>query len=281
MKLLGTPGSLIAGHHLKASYRWVVAFVLFWLASPLFLAAQNITCTLSFTPATGTAPLSTTATGGCTDVVGNIVSESLDWGDGTPPAPILVFGNFSLPHTYASPATFAATLSATDDLGQFGFITVLVMVTAPAPTCTLSLSPPSVANGIQVTATGNCSDPGGVIVSTQLDWGDGTVVPGVTSGTHAYAAPGSFTVKVSATNSGGLTGSVSQPIIVTVNAPPTCTLTVTPLTGIAPPPLQVTATGSCSDPEGDITSISVNRNRSCLTMRAMPMSEKPDAVTPS
>ena len=112
MKSLGTLGSLIVGHHLKASYRWVVALVLFWFASPLFLAAQNISCTLSFAPATGTAPLSTIATGGCTDLVGNIISESLDWGDGTPPATISTFGNFSLPHTYASPGNFTATLTA-------------------------------------------------------------------------------------------------------------------------------------------------------------------------
>jgi len=127
--------------------------------------------------------------------------------------------------------------------------------TNQGPTCTLSVVPTTGVNPLSVTATGNCTDPTATITSTTLDFGDGTT-QSATSGTHTYPSPGTFTVKLSATDANGPFTSVTQTVTVAVNQPPVCTLTVMPSTG--PFPLNVTATGSCTDPENDITSTTLD-----------------------
>jgi PKD repeat protein len=79
------------------------------------------------------------------------------------------------------------------------------------------------------------------------------VVQGSTSGTHVYNTAGTFTVTVSATDAGGLSGSKSQAVVVSaaVNVAPTCTLSVSPSSGTTP--LSVTATGNCTDADNNIT----------------------------
>ncbi|MBV9146418.1 MAG: PKD domain-containing protein, partial [Acidobacteria bacterium] len=90
--------------------------------------------------------------------------------------------------------------------------------TAPAlpPTCTLSVSPSSGQVPFTVTATGSCTAGSSPIVATSLDFGDGTTINN-TSGTHTYTQPGSFTVKVTATDSLSLSGSASQTVTVSAN----------------------------------------------------------------
>src|SRR6185437_1778794 len=80
------------------------------------------------------------------------------------------------------------------------------------------------------------------------------------SGMHTYANPGTFTVTITGTDKAGLKGSASQTVTVTVpipvNTPPTCTLMVSPLNG--PAPLQITATGSCTDAENNISTTTLS-----------------------
>jgi PKD repeat protein len=123
------------------------------------------------------------------------------------------------------------------------------------PTCTLGVTPSSGAAPLNVTASGNCTDPENDITSEVITWGDGASANG-TSGTHTYTSTGTFTVALTATDSVGNHGSAPQTVTVTVNQPPTCTLSVSPQSG--PAPLPVTASGSCTDPENDILSTSLN-----------------------
>ncbi|HEV2116387.1 MAG TPA: PKD domain-containing protein [Terriglobales bacterium] len=74
-------------------------------------------------------------------------------------------------------------------------------------------------------------------------------IPASFSGPHTYNTVGTFVVTVTATDLALNTFQVTQTVTVTPNLPPTCTLTVTPPSGSAP--LPVTATGSCTDPDGD------------------------------
>src|ERR1700758_2320443 len=211
------------------------------------------TCTLMVNPTSGTAPLNVTASGSCSDPENDITTTKITWGDGT-----------STPgtngtHAYNNSGTFTVTLTASDSAGNTGSANQTVSVQAQnrPPTCTLQVSPDHGNTPLTVTATGNCTDPENDITSTVLNWGDGATTNG-TSGTHTFTTSGNFTAVLTATDSGGLTGSASHTIKVTQtqNVPPACALTVSPKNGS--PPLTVTANGNCSDPENDIVSIVLN-----------------------
>ena len=222
-------------------------------------AQSGPVCGFGLSATSGTAPLTVTATGGCTDATGTITSETLDWGDGTQTAiPASQFGAFSVPHTYTAAGTFNVVLTAVDSNGtpgQTGPQTVSVSANQP-PSCTLAVTPASGTAPLNASASGNCTDPENDITSTQIDWGDGTTTPGM-SGTHKYNNPGTFTVTLTATDSAGNHGSASQTVTVqSPNQPPHCTLQVNPPSGNVP--LTVSAVGTCTDPENDITSTVLN-----------------------
>ncbi|HWC16556.1 MAG TPA: PKD domain-containing protein, partial [Terriglobales bacterium] len=205
---------------------------------------QPPTCVLSVVPTSGPAPLGVTATGSCTDPENDITGTTLDFGDGT------VMNASSGTHTYAAAGTYTVTLTATDAAGNKATATqsITVAVNQP-PTCTLSVVPTSGFAPLSVTITGSCTDPEQALTSTLLDFGDGTT-QSAASGTHTYANPGTFTVKLTGTDAVGQKGSATQAVTVNLNTAPICTLAVTP--GIGQAPLPITATGSCTDAENNI-----------------------------
>ncbi|HLK34750.1 MAG TPA: PKD domain-containing protein, partial [Terriglobales bacterium] len=228
-----------------------VFFLAVCLAFSVSALAQGspVQCTLSTAPASGTAPLTVTATVNCTDSQAVITSIVLDWGDGTSYTPIPVQDSFQVQHTYSAAGTYNEVVTATDSLGNTGTASQGVSVAAnQPPSCTLQVSPLSGAVPLTVTATGNCTDPDGDTLTTSLDWGDGTVTNG-SSGTHTYTARGKYTIILTATDPAGLTGSAKQTVTATRNQAPTCVLAVAPTSGQAP--LTVTANAHCSDIDGD------------------------------
>ncbi|HWY67012.1 MAG TPA: PKD domain-containing protein [Terriglobales bacterium] len=211
-------------------------------------AAVAPACTLSVVPNSGASPLNVTATGNCTPGSRPLASTTLDFGDGS-----AAQSGASGTHRYTTAGTFTVKLTATDTSGLSSTATQTVTVTpAVAPACTLTVVPNSGPAPLDVTATGNCTAGTSPIASTTLDFGDGSASQSGTSGTHRYSSAGTFTVKVTATDGNGLTGSATQTVTVAVNQPPSCTLSVAPTSGLAP--LPVTATGSCSDPEKALSS---------------------------
>ncbi len=92
-----------------------------------------------------------------------------------------------------------------------------VTATTPAPnappSCSLSVSPSTGPAPLMVTATATCTAKNN-IASTVIDWNDGSSQNG-SSGTHTYTNAGSYTVRVTATDSGNLTGSASQHVTAT------------------------------------------------------------------
>jgi PKD repeat protein len=77
------------------------------------------------------------------------------------------------------------------------------------PTVTLALS----VDVLNATAT--WTSTGATALTFSINWGDGTTVPGAVSGaTHAYSVPGTYTVTVTATDTGGLTAADSEVIVV-------------------------------------------------------------------
>lgn len=167
---------------------------------------QPPSCALNVVPTSGFAPLGVTVTGSCTDPEQDLKSTLLDFGDGT----TQTSPNGS--HTYVKPGTFTVTLTGTDSVGQKGTATQVVTVALnTAPTCTLSVSPASGQIPLAVTATGVCIDQENNIQAVLLDFGDGTSV-NASSGSHTYTQAGTFTVKVTATDALGLSGSASETV---------------------------------------------------------------------
>jgi PKD repeat protein len=124
------------------------------------------------------------------------------------------------------------------------------------PVAALSVTPASGSAPLLVTAsTAASSDVDGVIASSSIDFGDGTVLPGPIA-THTYAAPGAYTVTATVTDDLGATASATASVTA-INLAPIAALTVSPASGISP--LVVTAsTAGSSDPDGSIASSTID-----------------------
>jgi PKD repeat protein len=258
MSLTALPNASDARRILFLISRRGVAFIVLCLGLTIGAAAQGPVCAFGLSPANGTAPLLVTANGGCTDVTSQITSETLDWGDGSPPVsiPPPSFAVFSIQHTYTAAGTFTVTLTAVDALGAQNTVTQQEVVTVNSvPSCTLTVTPTSGTAPLNVNASGSCTDAGNDITSEVIGWGDGSTTQG-TSGPHTYNTPGPFTVILTASDAAGNTGSSPGQTVTVTSPPPSCTLQVSPTSG--PAPLAVTATGSCTDLDNDITSTVLN-----------------------
>lgn len=121
------------------------------------------------------------------------------------------------------------------------------------PTAAFTFSPPSPIVGGPIAFNGSAStDSDGSIVSYTWNFGDGTSGAGPTA-SHAYAAPGAYTVRLTVTDDDGATGTTSSPIAVTspANQAPVASFTASPTTGEPGTPFAFNAT-SAYDPDGTI-----------------------------
>jgi PKD repeat protein len=134
--------------------------------------------------------------------------------------------------------------------------TVAGAVSQP-PVAKLAVTPASGIAPVTVTAsTAGSTCSGATIQSTQIDFGDGTVVTAA-SASHAYSSAGTYMVTATATGSNGMTGTAQQKVTVTASKPPVVALSVSPATGVAP--LSVTAsTAGSTAPNGSIASTSID-----------------------
>ncbi|HEY6349278.1 MAG TPA: PKD domain-containing protein, partial [Candidatus Angelobacter sp.] len=90
----------------------------------------------------------------------------------------------------------------------------LAIVGNQPPKAVISVSSSSVLVGGSITAsTAGSSDPDGSIASIQIDFGDGTIVSGV-SATHQYRTTGTFTVKATVTDNQGASSAASTTVVV-------------------------------------------------------------------
>ncbi len=213
------------------------------------------TVTLSITPATGAAPLSTVASVTASAATGkSISSDSIDFGDGT------VAKAASASHTYTSAGRYTVTATATDSARLSATTTATVTVAAAnqSPVAKLSVTPTSGTAPLTVSAsTAGSSDPDGTIASTKIDFGDGTVL-NAASGSHTYNTAGTYTVKATVTDNGGLSSAATVTVTVAAaNQPPVAKLTVTPTSGTAPLTVNASTAGS-SDPDGTIASTKID-----------------------
>jgi PKD repeat protein len=148
---------------------------------------------------------------GSTDPDGNIVSYAWDFGDGATATGV------TASHTYALAGTYSVTLTVTDGAGASAATTQVVTVTAPAnqaPTADFTFSCADLACNFD----GSTSTDDGTIVSYAWAFGDGGTAAGVAAN-HTYAAGGTYTVTLTVTDDGGLTGAASQNVTVSTGIP--------------------------------------------------------------
>jgi PKD repeat protein len=132
----------------------------------------------------------------------------------------VVSGALSATHTYQDNGVYTATLTVTSTSGLVASDTLVVSVGNLAPQAqagpdqTLAATP----GGTLVNFSGSFSDPGALdSVSLTWDFGDGQTGSGG-SPSHTYAAPGTYTVTLTATDDDG--GQSSDTLTVTISAEP-------------------------------------------------------------
>jgi PKD repeat protein len=163
------------------------------------------------TPTSGIAPVSVSAsTSGSYDADGNIVSTTINWGDGSST------NATSGSHSYATAGNYTVTATVTDNLGASTAATQSISVAAnQPPTAKLSVTPATGVAPVSVTAsTAGSTDVDGSIAATSISWGDGTSTA-TTSASHTYSTTGSYTVTATVTDDRGASSTASATVTVT------------------------------------------------------------------
>ncbi len=151
------------------------------------------------------------------------------------------------------------TLTVTNNYGQTSTATHTLTIDDP-PTAAFTPSASVAAPGATVSFNASASAPGasgGTINDYSWNFGDGTPVDdtgGTAAASHAYAAPGTYTVTLTTTDDLGVTGTATEQI--TVDAP-AAAFTIAPSTPAPGSSVSFDASGS-TDPEGTITDYSWN-----------------------
>ncbi len=186
---------------------------------------------------------------------GNISSYEWMFGDGGSSS-----GSITS-HTYTSAGVYTATLTVTDETGATDQESVVITVTNPSvnntpPTAHISTTKSvGVAPLLVELNASNSKDSDGAIISYSWDLGDGENATGALV-SHTYTTPGTYNPTLTVTDDGGLTDTISIPIVVestgNENIPPTAVISVTSKKGKAP--LKVTFSAESSkDPDGTVS----------------------------
>jgi PKD repeat protein len=156
----------------------------------------------------------------------------------------------SASHTYSTAGTFTVTATVTDNLGATSTQTAIVKITSAnkPPLAALTVTPSTGYAPVTVSAsTAGSTDPDGTITSSVLNWGDGSSSSGP-SGSHAYAAAGTYTVTAIVTDNLGATASTTAKVSVqapqvTISSPVSSGVIAAQSSTVLNSPLHFTASG--------------------------------------
>ncbi|HEU0214799.1 MAG TPA: ThuA domain-containing protein, partial [Jiangellaceae bacterium] len=160
-------------------------------------------------PAAGKPPLAVQFSATGSDPDGDTLSYAWDFGDGGKS----FVQNPS--HTYTAAGSYTATVTVNDGRGGTATATVAVTVGNRGPTVTLSATPASGKAPLMVAFSAHGSDPDGDALTYRYDFGDGSKPVTGSTATHRYAKVGTYTAKVTATDTGGATATAQVQITVT------------------------------------------------------------------
>jgi PKD repeat protein len=168
-------------------------------------------------------------------------------------------GGITAKRTYTSPGTYTVKLGVVNDEGEYAIASKQIVVAANRlPTASFTFTPAAPLTNESVTFTSTSTDPDGPIKSQSWDldgngFNDGTTA----SVSRAFAAPGTYTVRLRVVDGSGAEDISSRTVTVS-NRSPTAAFSFTPA---APASGQaVTFTSSSSDPDGTIASQSWDLN---------------------
>ena len=165
-------------------------------------------------PTSGRAPLQVRFGADAIDPDGpeDEITYLWDFGDGAGSQ----FGR-DVSHTYTTPGTYTATVTATDRRGAFDTDEVTIVVDGPPanqpPTVEIAADPRSGTSPLPVRFTSAARDPEGQGLLMVWDFGDGAKGAGP-SISHTYRSPGTYTATLTVTDPGGATATASVQITV-------------------------------------------------------------------
>lgn len=191
---------------------------------------------------------------GSTDPDGAITGYSWNFGDGSGPV-----GGAKPTHTYTRAGNYTVTLTVTDSDGHTATVSQSLIAGAPPSASFKVASPadPVQSSPVSFDASASSdSDAGITITSYTWDFGDGTGAGGpTTTAAHTYGQPGTYTVKLTVTNSIGLSSTTSSQVV--IDEAPSAVIAPTPSQPAVAQSVAFDGTGS-ADPDGNITSFSWN-----------------------
>ena len=197
-----------------------------------------------------------------TSSTGSIVSYEWLFGDGETGS-----GNIAN-HIFTTTGNYTVTLKVTDDTGAIDQETRSITVTNPSvlntPPHAVISSSSSVGDAplhVQFDGSGS-TDSEGTIISYTWDMGDGGTATGPKV-TYTYFTPGNFKATLTVADEGGLSNSISTPVLVGTpendknNKKPTAVISASKNKGFSPLAVSFDASGSV-DPDGKITKYTWN-----------------------
>ena len=153
-----------------------------------------------------------------------ITNAVIDFGDGSPPAqlgPVPATGSISTAHVYQRGDVYTVRATATDNTGQQGTSTTVVVVLRVVPQLTLSVSPTSPTVGGVTTVSVNIVNPENITVrSVTVFFGNGTQssLGAPQSGTHStstvYTSAGTYTVRAELVDINGQVSEAATQVVV-------------------------------------------------------------------
>lgn len=176
---------------------------------------QPPNASVTATPTSGTAPLTVMFTGAGTDSDGTIVSYAWSFGDGGSST------QQNSSHTYASPGTFTATVTVTDNAGATGSAarTITVQSSNQAPLANAGPDQVNLDPGVTVTldGTGSLDPDGGTLAYAWTQTAGPTVTLSGANGAHpTFVAPAmttaTFTFQLTVTDNGSPAASGSDSV---------------------------------------------------------------------
>ena len=143
---------------------------------------------------------------GSGDADGPIVAYRWSFGDGTTDTGV------TASHAYSRAGTYTVTLTVTDEAGAMASAEYVVAPRSrnQAPTAHFSHRVKELVIAVDAS---NSTDPEGLVVDYDWDFGDGTTATGVLA-SHAYATAGSYTVRVTVADDPGATDTASAVVAI-------------------------------------------------------------------